>query len=152
MKKIVKIVGVLILILAALVPIRFYMMGIESQEMEVASTLDDNSLGTCGKKPNCVSSFQNPGDGHYVAPLIMRATLLLKIDSALESLGCTKKISDINYWKYECRSDIFGFVDDLELLYRPAPRKLYFRSASRVGYSDLDANRKRVKKLKELLK
>lgn len=152
MKIVLKIIVAFILLLVVIVPIRFYMMGSESQEMEVASTLNNNSLGTCDKKPNCVSSFQDPGDGHYIAPLNLRATLLLRLDSVFEKLGCTREILDINYWKFECKSSVFGFVDDVELLYKPAPGNLFFRSASRVGYSDLDANRKRIRKIKELLK
>lgn len=152
MKKFLKVLISLIAILIILVPIRFYMMGQESQEMEVSSSLVNNSLLKCGKKPNCVSSFQLKKDGHYIAPLDMRATLLLKLDIAMSELNCTKTNGEINYWQFECKSMLFGFTDDIELLYRPAEGKLYFRSASRVGYSDLDANRKRINKLKAKLK
>lgn len=138
--------------MAVIVPIRFYMMGQESQEMVVKSSLLDNKLAKCGKKPNCVSSFQRVNDGHYIAPINLRATLLLRLDGVLSELGCSKVSTEINYWRYECHSSLFGFTDDVELLYRPAEGKLYFRSASRVGYSDLDANRKRISKIKEELK
>ena len=128
------------------------MMGQESQEMVVKSSLTDNNLAKCGKKPNCVSSFQREKDGHYIAPINIRATLLLRLDPIMSELNCSKKGTSINYWRYDCQSSLFGFTDDVEFLYRPASGKLYFRSASRVGYSDLDANRKRIKKIKEELK
>ena len=43
-----------------------------------------------------------------------------------------------------------GFVDDIELY--KSEDLLHFRSASRVGYSDLGANKKRILKLKDILK
>lgn len=153
MKKIFKIFIAVISIIAILVPIRFYLLGNQSQEMNVSPSLtEDNTLKPCGKKPNCVSSFQNKDDGHYVAPLNLRATKLLRLDSLLEELNCKRFSTELNYWRYVCSSRIFNFADDLELLFNPSEEKLYFRSASRVGYSDLDANRKRVKKIKDLLR
>jgi uncharacterized protein (DUF1499 family) len=41
-------------------------------------------------------------------------------------------------------SPLFGFVDDLEIRFDFDARLIHFRSASRVGYGDLGANRKRV--------
>jgi uncharacterized protein (DUF1499 family) len=40
------------------------------------------------------------------------------------------------------------FVDDVEFLLVPAERVIHVRSASRVGYSDLGTNRKRVEALR----
>ena len=40
-----------------------------------------------------------------------------------------------------------GFVDDVEFLLDPANKQLHFRSASRVGYSDLGANKRRMNKI-----
>jgi uncharacterized protein (DUF1499 family) len=53
-----------------------------------------------------------------------------------------------NYLSAECTSGIFGFVDDLELQLRPDQSEIAIRSASRVGRSDLGANRKRVELLR----
>ncbi len=43
------------------------------------------------------------------------------------------------------------FVDDLELRLRPAERRIEIRSASRLGWSDMGVNRKRVETLRNLL-
>jgi uncharacterized protein (DUF1499 family) len=46
-------------------------------------------------------------------------------------------------------SSVFRFVDDIEWLLDSANSRFDVRSASRVGYSDLGANRKRVERLRE---
>jgi len=43
-----------------------------------------------------------------------------------------------------------GFVDDVEFLLDDATRRVHFRSASRVGHSDLGVNRKRMEGFREL--
>ncbi|MEZ5584986.1 MAG: DUF1499 domain-containing protein [Candidatus Competibacteraceae bacterium] len=52
----------------------------------------------------------------------------------------------------ECKSLIFRFVDDLEFHLRPNERRIAVRSASRLGYSDLGANRRRVEQVREALR
>jgi uncharacterized protein (DUF1499 family) len=56
-----------------------------------------------------------------------------------------------DYLHAECRSAVFGFVDDLELQLRASERIIAVRSASRLGYSDLGVNRRRVEALRESL-
>ena len=43
---------------------------------------------------------------------------------------------------------MFRFVDDLECRLDAENRVIHVRSASRVGYSDLGVNRKRVERLR----
>ncbi|MEM7600262.1 MAG: DUF1499 domain-containing protein [Verrucomicrobiota bacterium] len=57
-------------------------------------------------------------------------------------------ISERNYLHAECSSPLFGFVDDLELKLSPNQQRIEIRSASRVGHSDMGANRKRVEQLR----
>jgi uncharacterized protein (DUF1499 family) len=56
------------------------------------------------------------------------------------------------YLYAEFRSRFFGFVDDVEFYLRPEEQTIGVRSASRVGYSDLGANRKRVESIREALR
>ncbi len=48
-----------------------------------------------------------------------------------------------NYWKGVCRSLIFRFPDDLEIL-KVNKRVIQIKSASRIGASDLGVNRGRI--------
>ena len=52
-------------------------------------------------------------------------------------------------WPHARQSPTFGFIDDVEF-YFPAdrPGQVEYRSASRIGESDGDANRKRIKALR----
>jgi uncharacterized protein (DUF1499 family) len=54
-----------------------------------------------------------------------------------------------DYIRAEFKSRIFGFVDDVEFWFDDEQKVIHFRSASRVGYSDLGANRKRMEKIRE---
>jgi len=56
-----------------------------------------------------------------------------------------------DYLHAECRSAVFGVVDDLELHLRPQSRLIAVRSASRLGYRDFGVNRKRVESLRATL-
>tara|TARA_B100000212_G_scaffold237690_1_gene180927 strand:- start:155 stop:499 length:345 start_codon:yes stop_codon:yes gene_type:complete len=77
---------------------------------------------------------------------------LIKIASCLPRTDVLKK--ENNYWKGICRSLIFRFPDDLEILLIPEDKNInnlrgiiQVRSSSRIGQSDLGVNRKRVENL-----
>ncbi len=53
-------------------------------------------------------------------------------------------VQEPEYIAVEFRSAVFGFVDDAEFLFDPAAPVIHFRSASRLGYSDLGVNRERL--------
>jgi len=53
-----------------------------------------------------------------------------------------------DYLKVECRSRIFRFVDDVELVFDDEARQIHFRSASRLGRSDFGVNRQRMKEIR----
>ena len=56
------------------------------------------------------------------------------------------------YLHVECRSKIFGFVDDLEFQLQAAQGLIAVRSASRTGYYDFGVNRRRVEALRAALR
>ena len=56
-----------------------------------------------------------------------------------------------SYLRYEFTSLIFRFVDDVEFFVDDVGEVIHFRSASRVGYSDLGANRRRMNQIKKEL-
>jgi len=52
-----------------------------------------------------------------------------------------------NYLHLTFHSLLFRFVDDVEFFADDSTHLLHFRSASRLGYSDLGVNRRRMEKL-----
>ena len=52
-----------------------------------------------------------------------------------------------DYLKAECRSAFFHFVDDVELVFDDAAKRIHFRSASRLGRKDFGVNRKRMEEI-----
>ncbi len=77
---------------------------------------------------------------------------LIEIASALPRTILIKR--DPNYWHGVCRSLIFRFPDDLEILKLKTTSnsgKIQIKSASRFGVSDLGVNGNRIRVLKKLL-
>ena len=79
-------------------------------------------------------------------------TKLTKIACCLPRTDVLKK--ENNYWKGVCRSLIFRFPDDLEILLIPNNKNIknsygtiQIRSSSRFGQSDFGVNKKRVEDL-----
>lgn len=54
--------------------------------------------------------------------------------------------------KAEARSLVFRFVDDIEIIVDAERRVFRFRSASRVGKSDLGVNRRRMERISARLR
>ena len=112
-------------------------------------------LTPCPSSPNCVSSDARDS-GHQIAPLELSsidAETWAKIKAVVSGQPRTTLIQEReNYLRFECRSAILRFVDELELEWRPADRVVAVRSASRVGYSDFGVNRRRVEALRRLLR
>jgi uncharacterized protein (DUF1499 family) len=65
--------------------------------------------------------------------------------------GSNFVVHEGDYIRFEFRSRVFRFVDDVELLWDPIRRELHFRSASRAGHSDMGVNRRRVDEIKRRL-
>ncbi|MCW7470288.1 DUF1499 domain-containing protein [Leptospira kanakyensis] len=106
-------------------------------------------LADCPKTPNCISSFANPTDNeHYRSSIpykksLVEANTILKVK--LEQMPRTKLIKvDSNYIYTEFTSLIMRYVDDVEFYFDEKNKLLHFRSASRLGKSDLGVNRKRI--------
>lgn len=110
----------------------------------------DGRLAPCAPAPNCVCSEAGGDEDHAVAPLTAGGVDWAEITEAVRALGGTAIVVEGEYLHATFTSRIFRFVDDLEL--RRDGEFLQVRSASRVGHSDLGANRKRVEALRGLLR
>lgn len=118
----------------------------------------NGTLMPCPKTPNCVNS-QAADKKHYIEPLHFDGTpkeaqdlLLQVIDS--EKRATILKVKD-NYIRTEFRSAVFRFVDDVEFYFpetKAGETIIHVRSASRIGYFDFGANRKRIEQLRSTLK
>ncbi len=107
--------------------------------------VQNGRLAPCPESPNCVSSFAETEE-HSIAPL---QTDLGTIEGILLSLPEANIVSAAeNYLYAEFTSRIMRYVDDVEFLFEPASGIVHVRSASRVGYSDLGANRARIEAIR----
>jgi uncharacterized protein (DUF1499 family) len=111
-------------------------------------------LAACPGSPNCVCSTphaESPADA-AIAPLAYRGTRAdahRRLLAALAQEPRTTVVSDDGAYIHAiCTSLIFRFVDDVELLIDEARQRVEVRSLSRVGYSDLGVNRRRVERLR----
>ncbi|WP_037071103.1 DUF1499 domain-containing protein [Psychromonas arctica] len=132
--------------------IAFFVLGVMSKSGH-APGLKQGQLQACTSIENCVFSENIDGAENNIQPFAFdgeKAVFLTQLKTSVESMG--GKIVDIEdgYIAATFTSAIFGFVDDLELRVSD-DHLLHFRSASRVGKSDLGANKKRVEALKLLL-
>ncbi|MEL7004296.1 MAG: DUF1499 domain-containing protein [Bacteroidota bacterium] len=111
-------------------------------------------LKECPSSPNCVSSVTS-SDKHYMAPFNYTGALddaIQKIKKVLSQETRVKiTLEDKNYIRSEFKIALFGFIDDVEFLIDNEDKKIHFRSASRVGYSDLGVNKKRMIRIKHAL-
>jgi len=55
-----------------------------------------------------------------------------------------------NYIRAESVSAILRFTDDVEFFFDDRQKLVHVKSASRVGYSDLGVNRRRIEKIRKL--
>jgi uncharacterized protein (DUF1499 family) len=60
-------------------------------------------------------------------------------------------IVEDNYLHVEFQTAFFRFVDDVEFLIDTEEQVIHFRSASRVGYSDMGVNRRRMERIRQIL-
>jgi uncharacterized protein (DUF1499 family) len=109
----------------------------------------DGRLTPCPDSPNCVSSFAND-ETHTIAPL---EAGLEQIEQVLLDMGEANivKAAD-NYLYAEFTSRIMGYVDDVEFLFDQAQGVTNVRSASRLGYGDLGANRNRIEAIRQSIR
>ena len=115
------------------------------------STQPFQTLKPCPDKPNCVSSLATDSD-HHVDPLQFTdppVVAMRRLEKLIGSMaGATIVLATEHYLHAEFRSRIFGFVDDLELLWSEDESLCHVRSASRTGHYDFGKNRERVEHIR----
>jgi len=130
------------------------MVGTASGEDQQAGDVD-GGVARCPDSPNCVSSVSSD-EKHQVEPFLLvgdvtpawKAVRAEALDLARSQVV---EESDTDM-RLECRSRLFGFVDDVHLALDADAKLVHVRSASRTGYWDLGVNRKRIERLRERLR
>ena len=111
----------------------------------------DGELASLPDTPNAVSS-QTDDATRVVAPFPMIGTLAESKKHLLEVLAKQVDIEvrkdDGKYLHAIAITKTMKYRDDLEFLFDEDAKIIHFRSASRVGYSDMGVNRQRYDKLR----
>jgi uncharacterized protein (DUF1499 family) len=112
----------------------------------------EGRLAACPATPNCVCSCAEAGDEHAIAPLAFEGSpdeAWKRLGEVLAEQPRMAVVSETETYRHvEFTSLVFRFVDDLELLLDREGKRIHVRSASRVGRSDLGANRRRVEAIR----
>lgn len=107
----------------------------------------------CPNSPNCVSS-QSTDEERKMSPLSYNTSLedaKTRIFKIINSLKRSKIITETkDYIHIEFRTAVFRFVDDVEFFFNDSKKIVEFRSAARLGYSDLGVNKKRMENITKL--
>lgn len=111
------------------------------------------SLPPCPDKPNCVSSQAT--DAHAIAPIRYASTRELAMARLLGVLRAMPRCTIVEAGpasvRAEFRTKIFRFVDDATFVFDDGTKTIHFRSASRVGHSDLGVNRRRMEEIRKAM-
>lgn len=116
--------------------------------------LHGGKLSPVPDSPNCVSTMTEKS-AYKIDPIDVSGVdqPLEKLKAAISKAIPRAKLvtEDGNYLHYEFTSLLFRFVDDGEFLLDEDRNVIEFRSSSRVGYSDMGANRKRMEKIRSAM-
>jgi len=141
----------------------------------------DRYLSVCPSTPNCVSTSADAYSSAYVPPWTYNPEVVDAVEGANptgkkktmeEAIGDLKEVLAAykgeaptliseravknqfgeGYYMYvEFETPLMGFVDDTEFFFEPDGKTVSYRSASRLGQDDQNANRKRIKSLRVAL-
>ena len=110
--------------------------------------ITNDALADCPETPNCVCSDCD-GNGK-MAPLKFSgeaAAAKSALIAALKKKGIPIVAESENYLHAVATTPLMRFKDDLEFQIFPEEQRIHFRSASRLGKSDLGKNRARLHEL-----
>ena len=125
------------------------------EPMPAGDRIIDGRLLPCPDSPNCVcSEFSDAASSradHFMDPISFTGPAeeaLRKLRSIIEAEPRSRIVAEEDaYLRVEFKSLIFRYTDDVEFRIDGAENVIHFRSASRVGHSDLGVNRRRMQRL-----
>ena len=108
-------------------------------------------LPPCPSTPNCVST-QATSAVHAIAPISYRGSAEEAMTRIAAIVGSMPRATIVERtprsMRVEFRTRLFRFVDDVQFEIDETKKTVEFRSASRVGRSDLGVNRKRMEAIR----
>ncbi len=123
--------------------------------LALTGAMSQRSLPRCPGTPNCVSTDETRDSQRMPAVPFTDGpeSAFARAKAALLAEKRTKIVAEEAGWlKAESKSFLFRFVDDVEIIVDADARTFRFRSAARVGRSDLGVNRKRMERISERLR
>ena len=112
----------------------------------------NNQLAPCPETPNCVAT-QSALPTQLMPPLVYTDSLADAKARLLQVVQAAPRVTEIanqdNYLAFVFRSRLIGFPDDVEFYFDDTAKLIHFRSASRLGRSDLGVNRARMEAISE---
>ena len=110
-------------------------------------------LAPCPETLNCVCSEYLKDQAHYIKAIDLSIKShfndLSQVVPIIIDMGGEVVVQDQHYLAATFKSRVFGFIDDFELRLDFENKRLQLRSASRVGRSDLGANKSRTDRFKK---
>jgi uncharacterized protein (DUF1499 family) len=117
--------------------------------------ITQGKLAPCPGKPNCVCSDAEDS-GHKIDPFRLSGkpeTVWNELVQLITARPRTRVVKVTQEYLHATEtSRVFGFTDDMEFHLRPAQGIIAVRSSSRIGYSDLGVNRKRIEGIRDALR
>ncbi len=142
-----------IAVLAAILPILWLVNARTPPPAHTQLGAVEGRLAACPESPNCVGS-QSQDPRSHIEPLGFSGTpesANARIQAAIASFPRSRLARQTpDYLHFEFRSLVCRFVDDVEFLIDANAGVVHVRSASRLGYSDLGANRRRVEAIRKV--
>jgi uncharacterized protein (DUF1499 family) len=140
----VAVLGFLVGATLLLAGIRFW---VRSAKRPPGLGVQGGKLAPCPETPNCVST-RGADPAHRMDPLPYTSTREAAQERLLRVLASLPRarilVNEPGYVAAEFRTPGFGFPDDVEFLLDDDEKVVHFRSASRLGTSDLGWNRRRM--------
>ncbi|MES2719315.1 MAG: DUF1499 domain-containing protein [Pseudomonadota bacterium] len=131
------------------------MMGLFAGSRPTDLGYHNGYLKPAASKPNSVNSQAAPGNYAAIAPIPVQGEALAFFAHVVNVVAAQKGASIIQqtptYVYAEFTSPLMGYVDDVEFALDVDRGLVHLRSASRLGYSDLGANRKRIESIRAQL-
>ena len=112
-------------------------------------------LNPCPDMPNCKVSMYPQDQKHHMEPWFYHKNREEVIQILLQVLGTEAQAQILeqrsNYIHVVFTIPIVKYKDDVELYLPDEENVIHFRSASRVGYSDLGVNKRRLRRIQRKL-